>query len=97
MNEDLRLDEAEARAMSPLEWPVAPGRSLDAVVGGLESSEFLRQSRIIAEAWRQGMAETRYEEMPGMNHFTVLDAMADADSSMVARLVALAERTQSGA
>jgi arylformamidase len=96
MNEDLRLDEAEARAMSPLEWPVAPGRSLDAVVGGLESSEFLRQSRIIAEAWRQGMAETRYEEVPGMNHFTVLDAMADADSRMVARLVALAERTQTG-
>ena len=29
-----------------------PGASLDAVVGALESSEFLRQSKAIAEAWR---------------------------------------------
>jgi arylformamidase len=94
MNEDLRLDEAEARAMSPLGWPVAAGRALDAVVGGAESSEFLRQSRIIADTWRQSGAETRCEEVPGMNHFTVLDAMAQPDSPMVARLVALAERTQ---
>ncbi len=36
MNADLRLDEAEAQAMSPLAWPVAPGRVLDAVVGGDE-------------------------------------------------------------
>jgi arylformamidase len=96
MNADLRLDEAEAQAMSPLAWPVAPGRALDAVVGGLESEEFLRQSRGIAETWRQSGAETRYEEVAGTNHFTVLDAMADADSAMVARLAALAERTQGG-
>jgi arylformamidase len=97
MNQDLRLDEAEAQAMSPLAWPVAPGRALDAVVGGLESAEFLRQSRSIAETWRQNGAETRYEEVPGTNHFTALDAMADADSPMVARLAALAERTQGSA
>ena len=30
------------------------GRVLDAVVGGIESSEFLRQSKIIADAWAQG-------------------------------------------
>jgi arylformamidase len=97
MNADLRLDEAEVAAMSPLTWAVAPGRVLDAVVGAKESPEFLRQSRSIAEAWRQAGAETRYEEVPGANHFTVLDALADADSAMVARLAALAERTQAGA
>jgi arylformamidase len=96
MNDDLRLDEAEARAMSPLTWPVAPGRALDAVVGALESSEFLRQSRTIAEAWRQGMADTRYKEVAGMNHFTVLDPMADVDSPMVERMAALAERAHAG-
>src|SRR5271169_273989 len=40
-NSDLRLDEAEARRVSPLHWKVPAGRTLDAVVGGLESSEFL--------------------------------------------------------
>ena len=35
-NLDLRLDEAEARRVSPLHWRVPAGRSLDAVVGALE-------------------------------------------------------------
>jgi arylformamidase len=91
-NQDLRLDEASAHAVSPLYWNVPAGRSLDAVVGALESSEFLRQSRIIAEAWRQGMVETRYEELPGANHFTVVDPLEDAGSAMTRRVVELAEQ-----
>ncbi len=35
-NADLRLDEAEARRVSPLYWNVPAGRTLDAVVGALE-------------------------------------------------------------
>lgn len=93
VNQDLRLDAASARASSPLYWPVPAGRSLDAVVGGLESSEFLRQSRAIADTWRQGMAETRYEEIAGANHFTIIDPLADADSAMTARVVELAQQT----
>jgi arylformamidase len=92
-NADFKLDEAEARRISPLFWPVARGRVLDAVVGGIESSEFLRQSRIIADGWRERGAETRYQAIPGMNHFTVCDAMSDPDSTMTARLVELAKRT----
>lgn len=88
-NQDLRLDEAEARRVSPLYWSVPPGRSLDAVVGAQESSEFLRQSKAIAEAWRQRMALTRYEEIPG-NHFTVVDPLTDPNSAMTARVAALA-------
>jgi len=91
-NQDLRLDEASAHAVSPLYWDVPAGRSLDAVVGALESSEFLRQSRIIAEAWRQGMVDTRYEELPGANHFTVVDPLEDADSAMTKRVVELAKQ-----
>ena len=89
-NQDLRLDEAEARRVSPLYWNVPAGRALDAVVGGAESSEFLRQSRTIAEAWRQGMAETRYEEVPGANHFTVVDPLTDPASAMTRRVCELA-------
>jgi arylformamidase len=89
-NQDLRLDEAEARRVSPLHWTVPPGRSLDAVVGALESSEFLRQSKSIAEAWRRAGALTRYEEIAGTNHFTVVDALGDANSAMTARVAAMA-------
>lgn len=90
MNQDLRLDAEEARRVSPLFWPVAPGRVLDAVVGDLESREFKRQSRTIVEAWRKGLAQTGYQEFPG-NHFTVLDALADPASATVARIAGLAE------
>jgi len=90
MNQDLRLDAAEARRVSPLFWPLAPGRALDAVVGDAESDEFKRQSRAVAQAWRQGNAQTRYQELPG-NHFTVLTPLADPSSQMVARIAELAQ------
>ncbi|MBN8963781.1 MAG: alpha/beta hydrolase, partial [Rhizobiales bacterium] len=48
-NADFKLDDAEARRVSPLFWLAPRDRVLDAVVGGQESSEFLRQSRIIAD------------------------------------------------
>ena len=94
MNQDLQLDEAEARRVSPLHWSIPAGRTLDAVVGALESDEFLRQSRTIAESWRRGSA-TRYEEIAGTNHFTVVDPLADPNSAMTARVAALAQSTNS--
>ena len=91
VNQDLRLAPDEARQVSPLFWPVKSGRIFDAVAGGLESSEFKRQSRAVVEAWRQKGVETRYEEIPGTNHFTVIDALADPKSAMTARIVELAK------
>jgi arylformamidase len=90
MAQDLLLDEAVARSVSPLYWPPPRGRVFDAVVGALESSEFLRQSRLIADAWEKGGAHTRYREIAGTNHFTVLDALRDPQSPMVERLAELA-------
>jgi arylformamidase len=92
MAQDLRLDEAEARRVSPLFWPAPKGRTFDAVAGALESSEFLRQSRTVAEQWSKEGAQTRYEAIAGTNHFTVIDGLADAQSAMVGRLTELAAR-----
>lgn len=91
-NADLRLDESSAKAVSPLAWKLPPQRSLDAVVGGDESSEFIRQSKIIAEDWAKKGAATRFEMVPGANHFTVVEPLADPASQMTARAVKLAER-----
>ena len=90
MQPDLRLDAAQARALSPLFWPAPRGTTLDAVVGGLESSEFLRQSRAIADTWGKAGVATRYEAIAGANHFTVVEALRDPKSAMVERLVELA-------
>lgn len=90
-NSDLRLDQAEARRVSPLYWKVPAGRTLDAVVGALESSEFLRQSKIIADGWGARGVAARYKAIPRMNHFTIVDALSDPESAMTKRVVQLAE------
>jgi arylformamidase len=90
MNQDLRLDAEGARRVSPLFWPLAPGRVFDTVVGALESSEFRRQSESVAQTWRESGAQTRYDEIAGMNHFTIIGMLADRQSAMVARVAELA-------
>jgi len=89
-NADLKLDVAEATRVSPLFWQLPPGRTFDAIVGGAESNEFRWQSRVIADGWR-GRAQTRYEEIPGANHFSVVYPLDDVNSPMVARLAELAQ------
>jgi arylformamidase len=89
MNRDFGLDLDGARKISPVLWPAPRGRVLDTVVGARESGEFLRQSRVIAEAWGAAGVTTRYEEIAGANHFTVLDPLTDPHSAMVARLLAM--------
>ena len=64
LNQDLRLDPAQARNLSPLFWPVAAGRIFDAVAGGLESNEFKRQSRAIAQAWQQAVRKRATRRSP---------------------------------
>jgi arylformamidase len=95
LNIALRLDELEAAALSPVHWPVPNGSTpggtvLDCVVGGDESPEFLRQSRAMADLWGARGVETRYEALPGLNHFTVLDPLFDPDSDLVRRITGLA-------
>jgi arylformamidase len=92
VNQDLRLDAAKARDVSPVFWPVQSGRIFDAVVGGLESNEFKRQSRMIAQTWQQAGAQTRYQEIAGTNHFTVIELLADPQSAMTARVAELAQK-----
>lgn len=94
MNADFKLDEADARASSPLFWPVPNDRILDSVVGGAELPEFLRQARSIVDVWPKDKVEMRYEAFPGQNHFTVIAPLADSASAMVERLYQLAHQNQ---
>lgn len=92
LNEKLQLDAAEAASLSPLLWPAPEGKSLDAIVGGAESSEYLRQSAAIVTAWGEDGVATRYEEAEGANHFTVIDPLTDPNSTMCERLKQLVSR-----
>lgn len=90
LNTALRLTPEEARRVSPSAWAVPPGRVFDAVVGGDESREFLRQSHHITDLWATQGATTRYVELPATNHFTILEPLTDPSSALVERLTGLA-------
>jgi arylformamidase len=92
INKALRLDQASARAASPLFWKTPAHGSLDAVVGGHESAEYFRQSRTIVEQWGRAGIPTRFGTVPDANHFTAIAPLADPDSAMVGRLKQLAGR-----
>jgi arylformamidase len=94
LNIALDLDDREAAALSPIHWPIPNGSTpggtvLDCLVGAEESPEFLRQSRMMADHWAAHGVETRYETLPGLNHFTVLDPLFDAGSDTTRYIASL--------
>jgi arylformamidase len=92
INNALKLDEATAKAMSPLFWKPPARGMLDAVVGGNESAEYLRQSQIIVDAWNASGIATRFATIPDANHFTAIAPLADPNSPTTLRLKQLAGR-----
>lgn len=92
LNVALDLGPTEARALSPIHWSAPAGVLLDCIVGGAESEAFMDQSRAMAARWGDAGAETRFEPLPDLNHFTVLDPLFDAESTLVRRLADLAHR-----
>jgi arylformamidase len=89
INNALHLNGTTAREVSPLFWPAPSHGCLDAVVGGDEGVEYLRQSQSIVDAWGAHIP-ARFEVLAGANHFTAVTPLADPQSAMTLRLKALA-------
>lgn len=77
---DLRLTPAMVDRVSPARFR-APAGKLAAVVGALESEEFLRQNSLAREAWGEAAVPV-CEAIAGANHFTVLHDLADPDGRL---------------
>jgi len=73
---DLRLTDEQARQASPAWMPAPPRGTLATVCGADESEEFVRQNRLIRDAWGATTVPV-CEALPGLNHFSVLEAMAE--------------------
>lgn len=83
VNQDLRLDAAEAARLSPIFWKVPQGRTFETFVGSTETSEFHRQSRDLVAAWHAQGVRGSYRQVEGANHFTVVDTLVDPASPML--------------
>ena len=71
----LQLTPADALRTSPADMPSPRGGVLYTVAGGDESAEFLRHNELIRDAWGARTVPV-CEALPGLNHFSVLDALA---------------------
>ena len=80
VNQDLKLGRAQARRLSPATIPPATTAPLYTAVGGDESDEFKRQNALIARTWRYAFAGDI--PMPGCNHLTVVEELANPDSAL---------------
>lgn len=80
VNQDLKLDQEQARRLSPVAIPPATTAPLYTAVGGDESDEFKRQNALIARTWRYAFAGDI--PMPGRNHLTVVEELANPDSAL---------------
>jgi len=76
LKSDLRLTSEQVRQVSPALLPAPAQGRLYTVAGGDESPEFLRQNEMIRAAWGAEKVPV-CEALPGLNHFSVLDALVD--------------------
>ena len=73
LQHDLKLTAAQVARCSPAYF-ARPRAKLYAVCGGDESDEFLRQNRLIEQAWGSLHVPVR-EAMAGHNHFSILETL----------------------
>ena len=75
LQSSLQLTPPDALRTSPACMPAPRQGVLYTVAGGDESDEFLRQNELIRNVWGQRTVPV-CEGLPGLNHFSVLDALA---------------------
>src|SRR5437868_6848499 len=93
LNEKLRADEATARRNSPMMQAGGPPKPLSLVVGSAELPLLRKQTADFAgHRARYGLPLT-YEEIPGANHFSIMQEMMSPNGRITTLIRQLFERT----
>lgn len=90
LNENLRLDVAEADALSPMtnHAPLTDAPQL-VVVGGAETDEFHRQTQMYVDKFASAARQVDMYVVPGVDHFDELNVLADPGSPFFAKTCAM--------
>jgi arylformamidase len=92
LNVKLGLDEAVSRRNSPMMQAGGPIKPLSLLVGSAELPLLRKQTADFAgHRARYGLPVT-YEEIPGANHFTIMDEMASPTGRITTLIRQIAER-----
>jgi arylformamidase len=86
-NADFHLDEAAVARLNLYDKATTIKAPLVVAAGADESSEFQRQSRLIAEKWAPQARPAIL--LPGINHFTIVDAFAERSNVLHEATLAL--------
>ncbi len=88
MRETLHLTPETAAAESPALLQPRPGVCLTAMVGAQERPEFIRQTDLLANIWTGLGADCQAIHLPGHNHFSMLEELADPDGAITQAVLA---------
>lgn len=90
LNAGIQMDAAEAEAESPMTShpPVTDAPQL-VVVGGAETDEFHRQSRMYVEKYTTNARQIDFYIVPDVDHFDELNVLADPASAFFAKTCAM--------
>ena len=93
-NSDFRLDEAEARRLSPVHLEPVTDATFVIAAGANETSEFVRQAQLLWRAWpRNRMPGSQGPLLvPDRHHFDVVLDYTSPDSDLTRATLALFER-----
>ena len=86
-NSDLCLDDIAVRRLALHSRKPTLAAPLIVAAGGDESSEFQRQSRVLADAWKPQVRSLIIA--PGLNHFSIVDAFAERGQPLYEETLAL--------
>ncbi len=89
VNEWLRLDEAQARTLSPIAYAPARACPVFATAGERESDAFKAQGCALVEAWSAHGCPAHYADSPGDNHFTICRRLEQPNDPLTQRIAAL--------
>lgn len=90
VNDKLHMDEAVARRNSPLLNLPPSSKPLDLFAGSAELPEMRRQTADYASARRAAGLPVRYEEIPGANHYTILNDLLRPEGRIHQAVAAMA-------
>ena len=91
LNADFRLDDAEARRLSPIHAEPQTAAPLLVAVGADETSEFVRQSQLLWDAWPRNRPAGMQSilAIPQRHHFNVVLDYTDPASALTQATLAL--------
>jgi arylformamidase len=90
-NVDLRLDRAEARRVSPINYSPMAHAPLLCAVGGAETGEFLRQTKLLWDTWPDNRPPGGSSPLviPDRHHFNVILDYGEPGSALTRQTLAL--------